>query len=1048
MVSLRHLNPVAFISHYPALAAALTTHHDQRPLPSFPTPRSSGPLPTREPNEFCCYPAAPRFVRQVSVLQNHIRHGLVSTNEISMESFSTWFSSAMSDDGGPPLAPHPWQRELSASDRCTDRLIRIPTGMGKTLGVLLAWAYHRLHRQDTQWPRRLVWCLPMRTLVDQTAREAEAVLRRCGLADAVAVHRLMGGVDEARWYGDPVSPAVLVGTQDMLLSRALNRGYAMGRAAWPRAFGMIHSDALWVMDEIQLMGVGLTTSAQIQAFWKDEKAKWEGIPDLPRATWWMSATLQPEWLRSPETESRIGLWTEGCLTVSPTDRTGPLWDASKPLIVQAAASSDWPSIVLDAHHRHAADPRYGRQTLVVVNRVKDARELADAIRKGMKSVPSPPEVRLIHSRFRPHDRAEWTSQFLSKQTLGPDVNRILVATQVVEAGVDISASCLLTQLAPWPSLVQRFGRAARYGGQAEIIVLDPTPTDEKQAAPYSLDELNAARVALACLSSVSIRALEDFETGLKANDPESLSRLYPFRPLHVLLRDEFEELFDTSPDLSGADMDVSRFIREGEDQRDVHVFWRNWEGRQPTAEVQPVRDELCAVGLADARAWVAKLMKDSPGVAWAWDYVDGQWVSCRADSLRPGMVLLVSDQVGGYDPAVGFTGDKPKKGAESLDLTSRLSVTNRQTADLNDGSDRTSEAISGGTEQAGYKTIATHADEAARCGQELVRSLGWDDSWLRLIGLVMRLHDWGKGHPAFARGTYRVEPRRTDLAKAPADAWPLASQMYQPDRRAEEGDLRFGTRAGFRHELVSALATLELLRRAAPQHPALVSDSPSGYPGPAETSAKITKEPPPSSLAGGAVPVHPIGAELAELTPSQFNLLLFLIASHHGKVRLSLQASPADQRFDHERTDLVGCGMPLRGVREGDPLPPVTLTDPSGRDVEMPPLTLSLAPASLGLSEPYGPSWSERMLDLVVGYSPFVLGYLEGIIRAVDAQASAMTTADPRLEGISLAVPPVESATTDRAAGSGSTKADRNGDSSSAQTPLFQDEPEAETSDA
>ncbi|TVP98927.1 MAG: DEAD/DEAH box helicase [Planctomycetaceae bacterium] len=936
-----------------------------------------------------------------------------------MESFSAWFESATAAAGQTASQPHAWQQQLADSHSCVDRLIRIPTGMGKTLGVLSAWAYHRLHRQDPQWPRRLVWCLPMRTLVDQTAREAEAVLRRCGLADTVAVHRLMGGVDEARWYGDPVSPAVLVGTQDMLLSRALNRGYAMGRAAWPRAFGMIHSDALWVMDEIQLMGVGLTTSAQIQAFWEDDKAKWDGMPQVPRATWWMSATLQPDWLRSPETESLIGPWTEGCLTVAPSDRVGPLWDARKPLTVQAAASSDWPTIVLDAHQQHSADPLYGRQTLVVVNRVKDARELADAIQKRSKSVTSPPDMRLIHSRFRPHDRAEWTNEFLSKQTLGPEVDRILVATQVVEAGVDISASCLLTQLAPWPSLVQRFGRAARYGGEAKIVVLDPTPTDDKQAAPYSLDELDAAREALKCLSSVSIRDLENFETGLKTNDPDSLTRLYPFRPLHVLLRDEFEELFDTSPDLSGADMDVSRFIREGEDQRDVHVFWRTWEGRQPTAEMQPVRDEICAVGIADARAWVTKLTKDSPGAAWAWDYVDGQWVACRADSLRPGMVLLVSAHVGGYDPTVGFTGDKPKKNAETLDLTGRLALTNRQAADLNDGSDRTSEAVATGTERAEFKTIATHADEAARCGQELVRSLGWDEPWMRLIGLVMRLHDWGKAHPAFAQGTYRVEPRRADLAKAPAGvwpkgAWPPPSQMYQPDRDAAEGDLRFGTRAGFRHELVSALATLELLRLAAPQHPALVSNHPAGFPDPTESSVNVTGETSATPLAIDAIAAHPIAAELADLAPSHFNLLLFLIASHHGKVRLSLQASPADQRFDHERADLVGCGMPLRGVREGDPLPSVTLTDPSGRDVEMPRLILSLAPATLGLSAQYGPSWSERMLDLVSSYSPFLLGYLEGIVRAVDAQASAMANADPRLAGISLTVPSIETATAAR----------------------------------
>lgn len=107
----------------------------------------------------------------------------------------------------------------------------------------------------------------------------------------------MGGNDEAEWYTKPERPAILIGTQDMLLSRALNRGYAMGRAAWPRAFGMINSDVLWVMDEVQLMGVGLTSSAQIQSFWESASQQNPNVTLLPRATWWMSATLQPDCCR-------------------------------------------------------------------------------------------------------------------------------------------------------------------------------------------------------------------------------------------------------------------------------------------------------------------------------------------------------------------------------------------------------------------------------------------------------------------------------------------------------------------------------------------------------------------------------------------------------------------------------------------------------------------------------------------------------------------------------------------------------------------------------
>jgi CRISPR-associated endonuclease/helicase Cas3 len=74
--------------------------------------------------------------------------------------------------------PHHWRRELAASATCRDQLIRIPTGLGKTEGVLAAWCFQRHYRKDDRWPRRLVWCLPMRVLVEQTEYVARQMAER------------------------------------------------------------------------------------------------------------------------------------------------------------------------------------------------------------------------------------------------------------------------------------------------------------------------------------------------------------------------------------------------------------------------------------------------------------------------------------------------------------------------------------------------------------------------------------------------------------------------------------------------------------------------------------------------------------------------------------------------------------------------------------------------------------------------------------------------------------------------------------------------------
>ena len=51
----------------------------------------------------------------------------------------------------------------------------------------------------------------------------------------------------------------------------------------------------------------------------------------------------------------------------------------------------------------------------------------------------------------------------------------------------------------------------------------------------------------------------------------------------VLRRRDLLDLFDTTPDLAGNDVDVSRFIRDADDH-DVRVCWRSFTG-------EPGRDQ-------------------------------------------------------------------------------------------------------------------------------------------------------------------------------------------------------------------------------------------------------------------------------------------------------------------------------------------------------------------------------------------------------------------------------------------------------------------------
>jgi hypothetical protein len=195
--------------------------------------------------------------------------------------------------------PFPFQEKL-ATGPGFPTLVPIPTGAGKTAGIVLSWIWRRRFAEDgsTGVPRRLVYCLPVRVLVEQTAASAREWVDSLrdkgfpGMERPLPIYVLMGSEEPEDWEMRPEEEAILVGMQDMLLSRALNRGYAASPFRWPREFGLLNKDCLWVFDEVQLMDVGMATSAQLAAFRK-RFGTYGPCPSI-----WMSATLDPEWLRT------------------------------------------------------------------------------------------------------------------------------------------------------------------------------------------------------------------------------------------------------------------------------------------------------------------------------------------------------------------------------------------------------------------------------------------------------------------------------------------------------------------------------------------------------------------------------------------------------------------------------------------------------------------------------------------------------------------------------------------------------------------------------
>lgn len=133
--------------------------------------------------------------------------------------------------------------------------------------------------------------------------------------------------------------------------------------------------------------------------------------------------------------------------------------------------------------------RIGRRVLWVVNTVDRCQEAARQL------IAAGAEALVYHSRFTLSDRRDRHRAVVDafRSTERP---ALAITTQVCEMSLDLDADLLITELAPIPSLVQRFGRANRHlarglAFRGRLLVLEPP-----KALPYEADELRAARVFL------------------------------------------------------------------------------------------------------------------------------------------------------------------------------------------------------------------------------------------------------------------------------------------------------------------------------------------------------------------------------------------------------------------------------------------------------------------------------------------------------------------------------------------------------------------------
>lgn len=158
-----------------------------------------------------------------------------------------------------------------------------------------------------------------------------------------------------------------------------------------------------------------------------------------------------------------------------------------------------------AFDKAVAAYRKGKRVLWVVNTVARCQSLADRLAVKLKDeLKVEVEVLSYHSRFKLAHR-----QAVHKKTVNAfqqeDAPAIAVTTQVCEMSLDLDADVLLTEIAPVPSLVQRFGRANRHLKREFAVLHTYKPEHNK---PYFKEDIEMAQKFLNVIGARDVSQAE------------------------------------------------------------------------------------------------------------------------------------------------------------------------------------------------------------------------------------------------------------------------------------------------------------------------------------------------------------------------------------------------------------------------------------------------------------------------------------------------------------------------------------------------------------
>lgn len=346
-----------------------------------------------------------------------------------------------------------------------DVVLQAPTGSGKTRASIepgLIGFERDLRNASHNYPPRIVYLQPMRTLASS------------------ALNNLRTSYQEKAWEkewkptiqtGDQPDDALfegklIVATVDQMLASFLTLPYGL-----PRRLDNINAGAMLgcylIFDEFHLYPRNEMMTTVL--------AMLKMLKGISRFTI-MSATFSGKFL--------------GAIA----EAVGAAFIGDSPEIAEKSLFADVVNVQTQQRTWHAEPGKLdslavrrlrGHRTICICNVVDRAQNLYRQVKEILPDV----KCVLLHSRYYQSNRTALQQQILelfNDDDAPSDQDVVVIATQVIEVGLDISADVLLTECAPAASLIQRAGRCARRAYQrGNVYIFRPYDDDERiNYAPY------------------------------------------------------------------------------------------------------------------------------------------------------------------------------------------------------------------------------------------------------------------------------------------------------------------------------------------------------------------------------------------------------------------------------------------------------------------------------------------------------------------------------------------------------------------------------------